>query len=127
MINCKYCSQSCVKAGVRKTKRQTYRCKNCGKYQQHDYSNGAYHSSINKDIVSLLIEGVGIRSISRILSISMTTVINRIKRIAQSINKTYTYVKNGVYEIDELWTYIGKKDNETWIAYVIDRASKKVI
>ena len=57
----------------------------------------------------------------------MTTVIERIKRIARSLNKTYTEVRNRIYEIDELWTFVGKKDNDTWIAYVIDRESKEVI
>jgi insertion element IS1 protein InsB len=91
------------------------------------YENQACLRDTNRNIVRLLIEGIGIRGIARVLRISMTTVINRIKCIARSINKSYTDVKNRIYEIDELWTFIGKKDNETWIAYVIDRESKEVI
>jgi len=25
------------------------------------------------------------------------------------------------FEVDELWTYIGRKDNEYWIAYALNR------
>ena len=75
----------------------------------------------------MLIEGLGIRGIARVLRISITTVIERIKCIAQSINKTYAYVKNGIYEIDELWTFIISKSNETRITYSFDRENKKVI
>jgi IS1 family transposase len=77
--------------------------------------------------MSLLIEGIGIRGIARVLKISVTTVIGRIKRIAKSINKSCAYVKNRIYEIDELWTFVGKKQNEKWITYSIDRMTKEVV
>ena len=127
MMKCRYCSYACVKAGKRKTKKQTYRCKSCRKYQQQDYGNAAHCLDTNSNIIKLLVEGIGIRGIARVLRISMTTVIDRIKHIARSITKSYTYVKNGIYEIDELWTFIGNKGNETWIAYSFERRSKKVI
>ena len=106
---------------------QTYRCKGCKKYQQQEYKNKACDKNTNQNVVHLLVEGIGIRGIARVLRISITTVIKRIKRIARSIRKSYTYVKNGVYEIDELWTFIGSKTNETWITYSFERVSRKVI
>lgn len=33
----------------------------------------------------------------------------------------------GIYEIDELWTYVGKKEKEAWITYSLDRHSGTVI
>jgi IS1 family transposase len=29
--------------------------------------------------------------------------------------------------MDELWTFVGNKKNETWISYMIDRVSKQVV
>ncbi|MBX2916852.1 MAG: IS1 family transposase [Cyclobacteriaceae bacterium] len=78
-------------------------------------------------MVQLLIEGTGIRGISRVLRISLPTVIERIKRITKAIQKPYSFLRNRIYEIDELWTYIGKKTNEVWIMYMIDRHTKSVI
>ena len=126
-MNCRYCIGRCVKAGVRRNGVQKFRCRGCRKYQQREYQHNAYTLSTDKSIVQLLIEGVGIRGIARVLRISITTVINRIKRIAKLINKPYHAVKNGVYEIDELWTYIGSKANETWIMYIFDRNTKTVL
>src|SRR5690606_8851336 len=81
----------------------------------------------NRHVISLLCEGISLRGMARFLRISLKTIVQRIKRIARAINRPYTFVKNRVYEIDELWTYIGKKANETWVMYVLDRASKEVI
>lgn len=126
MIQCKHCRGACVRTGVRNNI-QLYRCKSCKKYQRSVYRNLACNTGTNKSIVKLLIEGVSIRGIARVLRISMTTVIERIKRIAKSINKSYSYVKNRICEIDELWTFVGSKRNEVWITYSIDRGTKEVI
>ena len=61
------------------------------------------------------------------LRISMTTVITRIKRIAGALKRSYDYVRSRTYEIDELWTYIGKKSNETWVMYAIERESGNIV
>ena len=102
MRNCNYCNQVVVRAGQQKNGAQKYQCKGCKKYQQRDYQYKACNKSINQNVVHLLIEGIG-------------------------INKSYSFVKNGIYEIDELWTFIGSKANEIWITYSFERKSKKVI
>ena len=127
MERCRYCQQKCIKAGLRKTGVQIYRCKTCKKYQQSFYKNQACMMSTNKSISRLLVEGIGIRGISRVLHISVTTVIGRIKSIASSLKSTHTFVKGGTYEIDELWTFIGSKENEAWVMYALDRESKSVV
>jgi insertion element IS1 protein InsB len=116
-----------VKAGFQKNRMQKIYCKECKKYQQAAYCSEAYHPESNKRIATLVSEGVGLRSISRILGVSLKTVIERIKLIANDINKPFHQVKNGVYEIDELWTYVGSKSNETWVMYIFDRNTKIVL
>ncbi|MBS1509121.1 MAG: IS1 family transposase [Bacteroidetes bacterium] len=127
MKRCNYCSQAVVKAGQRKDGTQKYQCKGCKKYQQKEYQYRACEYSVSQKVASLLVEGVGIRGIARVLGISVTTVIERIKRIAMSIRKSCSNGKNGVYEIDELWTYVGSKRSELWITYSFDRRNKAVI
>jgi insertion element IS1 protein InsB len=126
-MTCKYCSSYCVKAGVRNTGVQKFQCYSCKKYQQQTYQKNAYRSEINQNIIHLLVEGVGIRGIARVLRIAIKTVIQRIKKIARSINKPITFCKNGTYEIDELWTYVANKSNDTWIMYIFDRVTKSVV
>jgi insertion element IS1 protein InsB len=126
-MECKYCKGACVKAGFQRNSKQKYRCKACRKYQQVVYDNKAYELTTNQSIVTLLVEGMGIRSIARVLKIALSTVVTRIKKIARSIKKPNLAVRNNIYEIDELWTYIKSKSNETWIMYALDRQSKMVL
>ncbi|MDH4471108.1 MAG: hypothetical protein QE487_00790 [Fluviicola sp.] len=64
---------------------------------------------MNTKLVQLIKEGCGIRSISRILVISPTTVIHRVLLIARRLYRTTPIAMKRTYEVDELFTYIGNK------------------
>ncbi|HTD40145.1 MAG TPA: IS1 family transposase [Mucilaginibacter sp.] len=90
------------------------------------YTNNACYSSRNASIISLLKEGCGIRSISRLLTVSAVTVLRRIKTIADSINKPI--ISTGrIYEVDELRTYIQNKNKECWVIYALDKQGGQVV
>ena len=127
MISCKYCKSACTKAGFQKNGLQKFYCKSCSKYQQASYQSNAWLTDLNKRIVNLLIEGIGLRGMSRVLGITLKTVIDRIKQIATLIHRKISFAKGHVYEMDELWTYIGNKKNDTWLMYVFDRQTKSVV
>jgi insertion element IS1 protein InsB len=124
---CKHCKSLCIKAGLSRNRLQRYQCKACRRYQQARYKYEACYANADQSIIKLLTEGLAIRGIARFLRISATTVISRIKSIATKLNKTYASNLPGVYEIDEMWTYIGSKQRDTWITYAIDRETKEVI
>ena len=126
-LKCKHCAGNCHKYGKQTNGKQKYRCKRCFKYQQEVYSSKAYQKSANKEILSLLKEGVGIRGMGRVLNISPTTVMNRIKQMAREVNKPKIRSQNGIYEVDELWTFYKSKKNELWITYIYDRNQRYVI
>ena len=109
-VFCKYCGCVCWKSGVEKaTGKQRYRCKKCRKSQQVQYSYNAYSPNLDQNIVSLTKEGVGILGTARLLGISPTTLISRIKKIAAEI-KEPPLVHGKTYEVDELRTFVKKKD-----------------
>ena len=126
-MNCKNCNKSdCIKRGVRNGK-QRYHCRNCLSYFQSEYRYKAYEARTNKMIAILLKESCGIRSISRILSISKNTVLSRILCLSRKI-KAPNFEKFGCkFEIDEIWSFVGRKDQVTWITYAIERETKSVI
>jgi insertion element IS1 protein InsB len=62
-------------------------------------------------------ESCGIRSISRILAVSPSTVIRRIKKIGSQLVRPHPILKGKIYEVDELFTYVKNKDNRICIAY----------
>ena len=125
IINCQYCQGRLIKFG-KVGDRQRYQCKSCKKTQFRSYLKQAYQASVNSNIIAHVKEGCGIRSISRLLQISATTVINRIQKIAGSIKKPA--VPTGrIYEVDELKTYIKRKTNDYWVIYALDKESRQVI
>ena len=126
-MKCRHCQSLCVKAGRSRNGTQRYRCNSCERYQQAGYLYRAHDGHINQSIIRLLTEGVGIRGIARILKISGTTTVLRIKAIARMLCKPKCCDNYRVYEIDELWTYVGSKANNVWITYALDRVSKQVV
>jgi IS1 family transposase len=68
----------------------------------------------------LVKEGMGIRSISRHLHISATTVLSKIVQIARSIKPPPISMYKS-YEVDELCTYYKRKTSLLWVAYAIRR------
>ncbi len=116
-MSCRYCkSENVVKNGYQPNGCQKYHCRNCLRYFQKNYT---YQAAItdDKQIIILTKEGCGIRSIGRILNISPFTVIRRIKKIASKFERPYPILKGKTYEVDELFTYVGNKDNHICVAY----------
>jgi hypothetical protein len=117
MTNCNYCSRKDL---IKKGKRgiiQRYQCKDCHKYQQDAYRYKLYAASDDKMIKAYNAEGVGIRSIGRLLGYSPNTVIRRIVYLASLITRPIYSENNQIYEVDEMWTFVGSKhaSNFSWI------------
>ncbi|WLD23775.1 IS1 family transposase [Flavobacterium dauae] len=124
---CRFCkSANTVKNGTTKNKKQQYLCKQCGKRFIEHYTYRAYRPYINKQIVTLTKEGLGIRSIARVLAVSATTILKRIIAIARTVAKP-AISKGKTYEVDEINTFIKRKSKKIWIAYALERASKTVV
>jgi len=71
----------------------------------------------------------GIRDIAYVLKISPVTVISTIRKYAKSIVylEEPKYLSLDAVEIDEQWSFVGKKKNQKWLWYGFDRKSKEVI
>ncbi len=115
-----------VKNGKSINGKQRYKCKHCGCTFLKEYSYNAYLFSVNSEIVNLLKEGVGIRGISRLLNVSSNTVLSRFIKLSKQVQKPLIAFGK-TYEMDELCTYIGRKDNRIWIAYSIRKDTREVV
>jgi IS1 family transposase len=120
------CTHSLIKNGKYISGKQKYKCTKCGKHRVLHYQYTAYKQDTNSFIINHLKEGCGIRSIARLAKISTSTVVRRIKQLAQSIKQPH--IKLGkTYELDEMRTYVGNKDNIYWVIYAIDKQTKEVV
>lgn len=123
---CKFCGHECKKDGHQANGTQRYKCKHCHRKQQEEYSYNAYSPELNEKIVLYTKEGIGIRSTARILQISATTLLKRIILIGKQISRP-PIVKCHIYEVDEIKSFVRRKQDHIWIAYALDRKSKQVV
>jgi insertion element IS1 protein InsB len=85
LLTCFKCANYLIRYGKSAQNKQRYYCKHCKSTHVEGYSYVAQQPEINTSIISLTKEGCGIRSIARLLQISATTVISRVKKIASEI------------------------------------------
>ena len=124
---CPHCTtKNLIKNGFTKNKKQQFYCKNCNKRSIDFYCYKAYKSNVNAKIVQFIKEGLGIRSIARVLQIATTTVLKRIIAIAKKIPNPI-FFKNKSYEVDEMRCYLKRKDKPIWIVYALERKTKRVV
>lgn len=123
---CPYCQGMPIKNGFSPSRKQRYLCKGCNKSFLSSYKNLGYQHHIPLAVKSLLKAGCGIRSISGLLGISVNTVLHKIAGIASRIKKPLVAFGKA-YEMDELRTFIQRKDKPVWIAYAMRLDTGEVI
>lgn len=123
---CSKCeSKQIVKNGKTSKGEQRFVCKCCRRCFQRHYRYQSCKVS-DKQIKQLIYEGCGIRSTSRILGIAQTTLLRRILKIGKTVKRPPISF-NKTYQVDELFTYIGNKDNRVCIAYSLEVETGNVI
>jgi insertion element IS1 protein InsB len=123
--SCMYCNGRCVKNGFTYGK-QRYLCRSCKRCFVDCYTYNACAENIDESIKEHVKEGCGIRSISRLLKISATTVLKRILWLSKGLVKP-TIFMGKEYELDELCTYVKNKTKQIWVVYAMRRDNKEVI
>ena len=127
-INCPHChSDNIVRNGKKYNGPQNYRCKKCGKQFISDHERTYLGSSswILSKIKIMLVRGIGIRDISVILSISVKKVLETLCSSNYEIKPRKKHYD--VLEIDEFWTYVGRKTNKVWLIYAYHRESGEIV
>lgn len=125
-MTCKYCDCTCKKDGKQKNGNQKYKCKSCGKYQQFDYTYKACIQEIRNQFRRMNRLGCGIRKMAVFLRISINTVQKWIYNFMHTEpEKTSEF--GGVYDIDEIQTFVAKRSNKIWITYAWDVHQQKAI
>ncbi|MBS1665189.1 MAG: IS1 family transposase [Bacteroidetes bacterium] len=121
------CKGKCQKAGRQKNGLQKLFCPHCRKHRQESYRYKACMEGTRSMVTKLVVEGTGIRGIVRILEIGVSTVIRTIIKAASRLKASRNCRGGLAFEVDEMWTYIGRKDNDYWVAYALNRKTREVI
>jgi transposase-like protein len=115
-MNCPKCNSSeRVKSGKIKD-RQRYKCKGCGCNYTVEVKSTARPESQKKQALHLYLEGLGFRSIGRIIGVSNVSVLNWIRAFGKGIQDLHnTSQEIEVVEVDEMHSYIDTK--KTTVGY----------
>lgn len=100
------CSGNVIKYGKTKAGKQRYLCKVCKRLFVKDPQPNGYRDQYDFKIIQLNNEGLGIRSIARVLGVSAATVIRKILHVASSISAPEITGKLGRVQVDEVHTLV---------------------
>lgn len=126
MHECRFCNGHCIKKGWQSGV-QKLRCKICLKYQQLSYTRRRLNEKQKEVIEFLHSEGSSISTLARFLEFSKTTIGNWISILGDAYEHHVAEEPGQEYQADELRTFVGRKKNESWIMYAINKATKKIV
>jgi len=108
-MNCSRCgSTNKKKSGVLQGV-QRYKCKSCGYNYTVSVRRGTRPADQKRMALMMYLEGLGFRSIGRILSVHNTTVYRWIKNFGEQIESVRNDNSVNVMELDKPHTYVGHK------------------
>jgi len=108
-MNCPKCkSINHVKDGVVKGK-QRHKCKECNYRYTVEIKSTSKPKEMKRLALELYLEGLGFRSIGRVLGVSHVSVYQWIKLFGEKIGHLKSDNAIKIMELDEMHTYIGSK------------------
>lgn len=140
---CPYClSMNVTKKGMNKkhTKRR-YKCKEC----LRRYVEGGKDYFIDQEKVELidrlLLERLSLRGICRAVKVSLRWLLSYIKKLYNKVPEDLhfkpmikakreqgkCYIRLIKSELDEMWSFVGKKENKRWIWLAQCRETRQII
>lgn len=144
-VICPFCaSNDIVKRGKTSNDKQRYGCRNENCNHSTfilDYSYLGCLPEIKERVLDMALNASGVRDAARVLSISPCTVISTLRSVESSLesvnekvlgaldcnNTKVLIVKVDDAEIDEMWSFVGKKSNQRWLWHAIDHQTGKIL
>ena len=97
------------KVGFNLSGSQKYRCYKCGKNYTPKPNQNGYPAEVRLKAIQLYLEGNSFRSIQRLLKVNHQSVANWVRAYSERLPDAQVPEKPKVAELDELFTFIGKK------------------
>ena len=144
-VECPNCQSIDVsRYGKQPNGEQRYRCNNaaCPRviFLLHYHDKGRL-PEVKQQIVDMTLNGSGVRDIVRVLGVSSSTVIDVLRQkesdlvsVNESLLRSLDVEQIEVIvrkvedaEIDEMWSFVGKKRQQRWLWHAIDHHTGKVL
>ena len=140
IVSCPSCQSMTIKKhGHIHNGKQNYRCKDCGRQFVLRPGNKRISNKTKGLIRRLLLERISLRGICRVVKVSLTWLLKFIVKLYRQL-PDHLYAQAQVIEregdvilylldaqADELWSFVGNKENKQWVWIAIDAHTKQVI
>jgi IS1 family transposase/transposase-like protein len=128
-ITCPHCHSERINRNGKKSKsgKQNYICKDCGKQfiEEQDLEQEGRKFWVINLVKILLVRGMGIRDRAVSLRLSIYKVLKVLTSGGYEIKPKQRHYD--ILEVDEFWTYVGKKSNKKWLIYAYHRGSGEIV
>ncbi len=132
---CPHCkSKSVVKNGHTRHGKQNHYCNKCESQFSDNPENKIISDATKELIKKLLLERISLSGICRSVNVSMTWLLNFIKTIyhelPNDLNIKIKIQSDTILmrvEMDEMWSFVGNKENKQWIWLAIDVHTKQIV
>jgi transposase-like protein len=99
-----------IKTGRNRSGTQRMLCRDCGRTYTIEPKSRGYAEEVREKAVRMYVEGNNFRRIGRLLGVNHQSVVNWINAYQAKIQNTGNLPKETeTIEIDELWSFVGKK------------------
>ena len=133
---CPSCTSTLVKRNGRTHNgKQNYRCLACDRQFVLDPTQKIIEESIKSLIRKTLLERVSLEGVCRIFEVSMPWLLafidSLISELPEDLNAEVVAEDDKIevvlLEADELWSYVGSKDNPQWLWLVMHSRTRQVV
>lgn len=136
-LRCPKCkSKRVTKNGHTRHEKQNHECQKCKKQFSENSKNKQITASEKEQIKKLLLERLSLRGICRVMSVSLRWLLSFITSIYKELpddlnikikrhNKLLLFHVES--EIDEMWSFVLKKENKQWVWLALDPNTKQII
>lgn len=133
---CPACTSNLIKKnGHIHNGKQKYQCLVCKKQFVLDPAQKVIDEKTKSLVRKTLLERVSLEGVCRIFDVSMPWLLNLINEVIQELpeNLNAEVVQENdeievvVLEADELWSYVGSKDNPQWLWLVMHSRTRQVV
>lgn len=132
-LTCPRCQLSHIKRnGHTHYGKQNYQCLLCER--QFVIRNQSVAADKRELVKSLLLERISLRGICRVLGVSLCWLLNFIESLYLVNPADLNFqipadaeIELLLLEADELWSFVGKKENKRWIWLILERRTRQIV
>lgn len=132
-MSCPHCHSSrIVKNGHTPKGRQNYLCRLCGRQFLLNARPCSYPDTIREQVLAALNERMSLHGVQRIFRIARQTIAKWLRQKADQVTQLPLLPgtiedEELLLEGDEVWSFIGRKQQQAWLWVLLDRATRRVV